>query len=74
MELSEKAMQFLEEQIPELAQSSVKEAYWRALAAGCNVLISENNILIEVHPDGSRTQIKQIPPSFPVAKGQRLII
>ena len=28
MELSEKEMQFLEEQIPELAQSSVKEAYW----------------------------------------------
>jgi hypothetical protein len=34
MSTSEKGMQFLEEHIPDLAQSAVTQAYWQALAAG----------------------------------------
>ncbi len=74
MPLNEKAIRFLEEQIPEMADSAVKQAYWRTLAAGYNVLESENNAIVEVHPDGSRKIIKKLAPCIPVFKGQRLEI
>ena len=74
MTIDEEAMCFLEEQIPELANSAVKQAYWQTLAAGYNVLESENNTIIEVHPDGTKKIIKQISPAIPVIKGQRLEI
>ena len=38
MALSEEAMCFLEEHIPELADIACKEAYWSALASGSSVL------------------------------------
>jgi hypothetical protein len=34
MPSTEKTMRFLEEHIPELAQSAVTQAYWQALASG----------------------------------------
>ena len=42
MDLSEKALDYLEEHIPELAEIAFKQAYWAALASGSSVLISEN--------------------------------
>jgi hypothetical protein len=74
MTLSEKAMSFLEEHIPELADIAFKQAYWAALASGSSVLVSENGNLVEVFPDGSRKIIKSLPPSTPVTRGQRLEI
>jgi len=74
MTIDEEAMLFLEEQIPDLADLAVKQAYWQTLAAGYNVLESENNTIVEVYPDGTRRTIKQIPPAIPIAKGQRLEI
>lgn len=70
--MNEKTIRFLEEHIPELAQAAVKQAYWAALASGNRVLMCENDILIEVHPDGTRTIIKQLPPSLSVKKGQKI--
>jgi hypothetical protein len=67
-------MRFLEEHIPEQAEMALKQAYWRALASGSSVLMSENGALIEVHPDGTKKIIKQIPPPTPVILGQRLEI
>ena len=55
---SEKTMRFLEEHIPELAQSAVTQAYWQALASGNSVLQSENGAIFEVFPDGTRKLIK----------------
>ena len=72
MALNEEAMRFLEENIPELADAAVKQAYWQALASGSSVLESENDTVIEIHPDGTRKIIKKIEPSTPVKKGQRL--
>ena len=60
MELDEKAMRFLEEQIPALAEIAVSQAYWQTLAAGCSVLIIENETLLRVSPDGSKEAIKKI--------------
>ena len=74
MTLSEEAMSFLEEHIPELADVAFKQAYWAALASGSSVLISENGNLVEVFPDGKQKFIKHLPPSTPVTRGQRLKI
>ncbi len=74
MVLSEEAMCFLEDHIPELADVAFKQAYWAALASGSSVLISENGNLMEVFPDGTQIFIKQLPPSTQVTRGQRLEI
>lgn len=72
MALSEQAISFLEEHIPELADAAFKQAYWAALASGSSVLVSENGDLVEVFPDGKRKFIKKLPPSIPVTRGQRI--
>jgi hypothetical protein len=59
---NEKTMQFLEQQIPQLAGAACLQAYYRALEAGLSVTISENGIIYEVFPDGTKKFIKNIPP------------
>lgn len=74
MELSEEALDYLEEHIPEMIELALKQAYWAALASGSSVLTSEGGNLVEVFPDGKRKFIKKLPPSIPVIKGQKLQI
>jgi len=72
--MDEKAIEFLEGHIPEVAQAAVTQAYWMALASGCKVLKVEGDKLIEVSPEGAERIIKTLPPSIAVKKGQRLKI
>lgn len=75
MTLSEEAMSYLEEHIPELANVAFKQAYWAALASGSSVLVvSENRDLVEVFPDGKHKFIKHLAPAIPVILGQKLEI
>jgi hypothetical protein len=74
MTLSEEAMSFLEEHIPDLANAAFKQAYWAALASGSSVLISQNGALVEVFPNGKHKFIKHLAPPIPVIPGQRLEI
>lgn len=64
---SDETLDFLEEQIPTLAQSAVTVAYWEALSAGLSVLQVEEGHLIETSPDGTRRIIKEVEmgTSFP---------
>ncbi len=62
MKLTEKEIDFLEQQIPELAALATRKAYWDALSNGLSVTIAEDGKLIEVFPDGSKKFIKNIPP------------
>jgi hypothetical protein len=71
MSEQERIMQYLEEHIPELAESAVTQAYWQSLAAGNSVLESENGAIYERFPDGSSKMVKQIEPPTPVAIGAR---
>lgn len=71
MTLSEEAINFLEEHIPELAHLAFKQAYWAALASGSSVLISKNGNLVEVFPDGKQKFVKRLTPSTSVMRGQR---
>ncbi len=59
----EAALDFLEQQIPELSAAATKIAYWKALAAGHSVLEARDGMLIETFPDGTWVEIKKLPPS-----------
>lgn len=74
MPISEESMRFLEEHIPELAQSAVTQAYWQALASGNSVLQSENGVIYEVFPDGTRTIVKEIAAPTPVTTGETRVL
>ncbi|MBF0136787.1 MAG: hypothetical protein H7833_16385 [Magnetococcus sp. DMHC-1] len=74
MELSEKSIRFLEKQIPDLAEAAVTQAYWQALASGNSVLASDDGMIYEVFPDGSRKIVKAITPHTAVTLGEKRII
>lgn len=58
----EKVIDYLEQQIPELAAAATKIAYWQALASGSSVLISENGGIVQISPDGSRKIVQETEP------------
>ena len=72
MNMTEESMRFLEEHIPDLADAAVKQAYWQALATGSSVLVSEEDALVEIFPDGNRKVLKQLEPQTEIIPGQRL--
>lgn len=61
MALTEKALDYLEQQIPELAEQATRQAYWQTLASGDNAVVAVDGNIIEVNPDGTRTIVKAIP-------------
>lgn len=70
MSMTEESMRFLEEQIPELAEAAVRQAYWDALNSGNSVLEYEDGALIEIFPDGTRNLVKHLPTQNKVTPGQ----
>jgi hypothetical protein len=74
MSTPEKTMQYLEEHIPELAESAITQAYWQTLASGNSVLESENGVIFEVFPDGKRKIIKTTPPPTSISIGEKRIL
>lgn len=65
----EKAIEYLEKHIPEMAEAAVRQAYWQALASG-SVLVSENGVINEVFPDGTIKFLKTIPPRIEMEMGR----
>lgn len=65
---TDQELDFLEQQIPILAETAFKQAYWRTLSSGAKVMIAENGFLIEVSPDGSRNVLKEIEEPVKVTK------
>jgi hypothetical protein len=65
---SEKELDFLEEHIPELANSAIKKAYLDTLSAGLSVTKVIENKIYEIFPDGTKKFIKDIKPSIKVDK------
>ncbi len=74
MTTSEKAMRYLEENIPELARSAITQAYWQALASGSSVLQTDNGVIVEVFPDGTRSFVKTIAPPTAVTMGEKRVL
>lgn len=73
MKDNEKVIDYLEQQIPELAAAATKSAYWQALASGSSVLISENGEIIEVFPDGTRKFVQKTEPHIKAGKRKFVI-
>jgi hypothetical protein len=71
---SEKALDYLEQQIPSLSAAAVDVAYWQALAAGQQVLVSGEGGIYEVFPDGTRTFVKATGKPLSVPRGTRIKI
>ena len=59
-QLDDKTLDFLEQQIPDLAAAAVTIAYNDALAAGYSLVLAEGDDLIEQFPDGTKRFIKKI--------------
>lgn len=74
MSTPEQTMRFLEEHIPELAESAVTQAYWQALASGNSVLESDNGVIYEVFPDGTRKLVKATMPPSVVSVGEKRVM
>lgn len=62
MQISEKAIDYLESHIPDLALAATKQAYWQALASGSSVLVSQEGYIMEVFPDGTTQSIEKTKP------------
>ena len=58
--LTDQELDFLEQQIPILAETAFHQAYWQTLSSGDKVMIAENGFLIEFAPDRSREVVKEI--------------
>jgi hypothetical protein len=71
----EKEIDFLESQIPMLAEAACRIAYISTLAAGRSVLeASPEGGIYEVFPTGERRLVKKTLPYIPVNMDQTLYI
>lgn len=70
MKMDEKEIDYLEAQIPELAEAATKAAYWQALSSGDSVLISDDGVIKEMFPDGTFKIIEKNAPFVRVTKGK----
>ena len=71
---TDQELDFLEHQIPILAEMAMQQAYWQTLTSGDKVMIAENGFLIEVSPDGSRRVVKEIGKPVKVTKRMFTIV
>lgn len=69
--LDEASIRYLEEQIPQLAESALRKAFWATLSSGQSVLAVEDGYLCEFFPDGTKKKIKATNPRTPVKTGQK---
>ena len=72
--LTDQELDFLEQQIPILAETAMKQAYWQTLTSGNSVMIAENGFLVEVSPNGSRKVVKEIGKPVKVTKRMFTIV
>ena len=70
--ISEKDIDTLEQQFPAVSGSVFAAARDRVLASGQSVLISEDGIIYEIFPDGTRKQVKEIDPPIAVERGKKI--
>jgi len=69
---TQKEIDFLENYIPELANSAVKKAYLDTLSNGNSVLETIENKLYEVFPDGTKVFIKNVSKNVTIDFNKRV--
>ena len=70
----ENNIETLENQLPAASGSAFAAAREQALASGESVLQSEQGVIYEVFPNGTRRRVKEIEPPTPVARGSKVAI
>ena len=70
----EKIMREMENQFPLLSGVAFHTACQQALESGLKVLQSEDGVIYEVSPDGSRRRVKEIEPPTQVVSGSKITI
>ena len=71
---TEKELDFLEEHIPNLANSAIQKAYLDALSGGQSVVEAIDGELFEIFPDGHKVFIKNIAEDIPVETNKKIYI
>lgn len=69
--MSEESMQRMEAQIPELAGTAVRRAYWQALTTTGKVLEAHNGQLVETTAEGSVRVMRSIAKPVAVTMGTK---
>ena len=69
---TQEEIDFLENYIPELANSAVKKAYLDTLSSGNSVLETIENELYEVFPDGTKVFIKNVSKNIKINLNKRV--
>ncbi|CAI8756406.1 CDC48_N domain-containing protein [Pseudomonas sp. IT-P253] len=72
--LSDKEMDALELQIPELAQRATEAAYARALLVSDSVLCVDSDDLVRISLDGSKTVVAKAKPRRKVKVGEVITV
>ena len=72
-QLSEESMQHMEAQIPELAGSAVKRAYFQALTTTGKVVEARNGQLVETNAEGTVRILRSIAKPFAVTIGTKRV-
>jgi len=70
----EKNIRDLENQFPATSCEAFAAARRQALAAGQSVLQSDQGVIYEIFPDGTRKPLKNIEPPTPVVPGRKINI
>jgi len=70
----EEKIQELESLFPALSGVTFNAAFKRALASGQSVLQSDQGVIYEVFPDGTRKRVKKIEPPTPIEPGKKILI
>ena len=70
----EKIMREMENQFPLLSGLAFHTARQQTLESGLKVLQSEDGVIYEVSPDGSRRRVKEIEPPTQVVSGLKITI
>lgn len=74
MDVNERKIDDLENQFLLKSGTAFTKARKEAQASGSSVVVSENDSIIEIFPDGSRKQLKKIEPATQVKPGLKVII
>ena len=70
----DKKIENLENTFPAVSGSAFAAARQMTLASGQSVLQSEQGVIYEVAPDGSRKRVKEIEPPIPAVQGTKINI
>jgi hypothetical protein len=70
----ENNIDILENQFPACSGAAFVAAREFVLKSGQSVLESDNGVIYEVHPDGSRRRVKDIEPPTKVESGRKITI